>query len=289
MVITLITSGLGNQMFQYAAGRALAARLNTSLKLDISYYQNNPHTRRYYDLGRFCLEGTIAKPWEVTLLQRLSRPRVARLTRPLRALGLPLESTVLLDPVKGYQPECESVKGHAYLSGMWQSEKYFAAQADVIRRDFAFRHEPDAANREAIEKIHATEAVALHVRRGDKVHIPEVGACDLSYYDKAIAIVMERVPNPHFFIFSDDAAWTKEHVTTPAPATYITHNTGRQDAEDLRLMSHCKHFVIANSTFSWWGAWLGTNPSKLVISPSSYFADPNISMLDRIPDGWVQL
>ena len=289
MVITLITSGLGNQMFQYAAGRALAARLGTTLKLDISYYANNPHTRRYYDLERYCLSSTIAKPWEVQLLQRLARPRIAKLTQPLRLLGLPLQSTVLLDPVQGYQAECESVKGHAYLSGMWQSEKYFAAYADVIRRDFAYRQEPDAANRAAIEEIHATESVCLHVRRGDKVHIPEVGACDLSYYEKAIAVVMERVAHPHFFIFSDDAAWTREHVTTPAPSTYITHNTGRNDAEDMRLMSHCKHFVIANSTFSWWGAWLATNPSKLVISPSSYFADPNISMLDRIPEAWVQL
>ena len=289
MVITLITSGLGNQMFQYAAGRALAARLGTSLKLDISYYQNNPNTRRYYDLERYCLSATIAKPWEVTTLQRLSRPRIAKLAGPLRMVGLPVKSTVLLDPVKGYQSECETVTGHAYLSGMWQSEKYFAPYADVIRHDFAYRTAPDAANREAIEKIEAVEAVALHVRRGDKVHIPEVGVCNLSYYQQAIEKIMERVTNPHFFIFSDDAAWTKENVQTPAPSTYITHNTGSRDAEDMRLMSHCKHFIIANSTFSWWGAWLGKNPAKIVISPSSYFADPNISMLDRIPEGWLQL
>jgi hypothetical protein len=174
---------------------------------------------------------------------------------------------------------------------LWESERYFIAFSDVIRQEFSFRSAPDALNQATIGEIQSTESVALHVRRGDKATLtkPAHGVCGLDYYRTAIDLLSARVSKPHFFVFSDDPAWARENIKIKFPCTYLSHNAANQPTEDLRLMSHCQHFIIANSTFSWWGAWLGKNPAKCVIAPKNWFISPSISMQDRIPDRWIQV
>jgi hypothetical protein len=290
MVLTHIGGGLGNQMFKYAAGHALALRLGTTHRLETSHIANDPNNRPY-ELGWFNISAKEATPLEKWLITRLIRPRIARAAAPLRKLGLPTEATVIFDPQQGFVRELESVTGHVWLRGGWESEKYFFAVADTIRREFTFRAEPNAVNRALIDQIESTESVSLHVRRGDKtlLTLPHHGVCSIEYYHAAVDRLLEKVPHPHFFIFSDDPEWAKANIKVKFPSTYISHNSGSQSPEDLRLMTHCKHFINAASTFSWWGAWLSRNPTKIIIAPKSWFISETFSMRDRIPEGWVQI
>jgi hypothetical protein len=287
MVICVLLGGLGNQLFQYAVGRALAIRLNTSLKLDASYFTSG--RRRTYELERFRIQASRVNPFERWAAPRWERPRVARAVQVLRKLGLPIGFTSLRDREQGFDERIVTVTGNVSLRGFWQSERYFASVADIIRDELVLRDEPDQVNQAMLDAIGSTESVALHVRRGDYLITPKHGTCPLDYYHQAIEKMLLRVRDPHLFIFSDDPDWTRENIKTGFPTTYVTHNTGRQDFEDLRLMSHCRHFIIANSSFSWWGAWLSRNRTKNIIAPKRWFADPNQLSADFIPPAWMVL
>ena len=141
--------------------------------------------------------------------------------------------------------------------------------------------------------ILAVNSVSIHVRRGDYLTNPVTfqthGLCDIDYYKKAIDEILDLVDKPHFFIFSDDQSWAKSNIIFGAPTDYVMHNNSLKNYEDLRLMSYCRHHIIANSSFSWWGAWLGNNPEKIVIAPKKWFNDPKIDTTDLIPDTWLRL
>jgi hypothetical protein len=129
------------------------------------------------------------------------------------------------------------------------------------------------------------------VRRGDYVQNPVTnarhGLCPLEYYHTAVRTLAAQVPDPQFFVFSDDPDWTQQNLKLPYPTTYVTCNGLERDYEDLRLMSHCRHHIIANSSFSWWGAWLSTFPAKTVLAPSTWFREPPQASRDRVPAGWL--
>ena len=204
--------------------------------------------------------------------------------------ALPSGMVALHDPERGFDERILSVAGDIYLNGFWQSERYFAPIADIIRRELTFRCAPSAKNQALLDEIHSTEAVALHVRRSDYLSLPAYGACGPDYYHRAIDHLLLQVRNPHFFIFSDDPEWTRLHIKPKGACTYIDHNTGKQDFEDLRLMSQCGYFIIANSTFSWWGAWLSENKAKRIICPQGWYTDPWCrSTPDLIPDSWLRI
>jgi len=289
MVISAISGGLGNQLFQYAAGRALAERLNAPLKLEKEWYRYSKD--RKFQLELFNIQATvITSEREEDYLAHLKRASIGVLMRAGRRLRIPGTILPLLDRRQGFDERFLTVDGDVYLSGNWQTERYFKSIADKIRQELTFKSKPDSENRAMLDQIAGTEAVMLHVRRGDYVKNAETnvyhGVCGLDYYQKAVVLTQERVSNPHFFIFSDDPEWTAANLKLDRPSTYVTHNTGRHDEEDLRLMMHCRHFIVANSSFSWWGAWLSANPSKQVIGPKRWFATSEISS-DLAPLEWT--
>lgn len=199
---------------------------------------------------------------------------------------------LVVEPHFHYWPGIMEVSHNAYLAGYWQSEKYFSDVAETVRADFTFRLSLSRQNAELAERIGQTMAVSLHIRRGDYASNPKAnaahGLCSLEYYRQAVQHVAEHIECPEFFIFSDDIAWAKSNLKIDFPCWYVDQNQGAESYNDMRLMSLCRHHIIANSSFSWWGAWLNPHPDKTVVAPKKWFAnDGNVE--DLFPASWVTL
>jgi hypothetical protein len=286
MIVAKIAGGLGNQLFQYAAGRALAHRLGAPFWIEAS--GTGPYCDRPIDIGRFNIQAQVL-PFRRPLQEIFTRRPLFSIAKRIDRLDLHLRYKVLLDPRDRVEERFFSISGRVYLDGYWQSERYFLPVADLVRRELTLREPPDAANAALLEKI---DAVDLHVRRGDYLapkNAARFGVLGLDYYDWAIQLFASRLSQPHFFVFSDDPAWTRENIRPAAPVTYVTHNAPDRGFEDLRLMARCRHFIIANSTFSWWGAWLGEDPGKQVVAPRQWIQEGRAMTHERIPPGWIIL
>lgn len=295
MIIVRLMGGLGNQMFQYAAARRLALRHATEVALDLSCYDRYPgvDTPRRYELDKLKVKARIATSLELAEIGGVGLTAPLRIRMFIRRLtGKGLCKNFYSEDSKGFCRQVLTLPDNSYLSGYWQSEQYFKDVADVLRSDFQVHAAPDRRNRKIASEIRRSEAVAIHFRRGDYVENPHTaafhGVPSPEYYQNAIELIRQKVENPHLFIFSDDPAWVRENLTFPIPATIVDHNPPEQGYEDLRLMSLCRHAVIANSSFSWWGAWLITFPGKLVIAPQRWFADGRATP-DLLPNSWVTL
>jgi hypothetical protein len=192
-----------------------------------------------------------------------------------------------------FDPGMLNLPDNVYINGYWQSEKYFKDIEEVLRKDFTVISPINQENQRMLNLINSTDSVSLHVRRGDYVTNPTTnsfhGTCSLDYYAKAVRYIIENISNPHFFLISDDPDWVKENISINKPVTVIDINTTDNGYDDLRLMSKCKHNIIANSSFSWWGAWLNNNPQKIVIAPEKWFLSPELNTKDLIPQGWMKL
>lgn len=296
MIIVKLMGGLGNQMFQYAAGRRLAHIHNVPLKLDLSWFSNieKVNTARRYELHIFNITADTASPAEVARFKkdRLSAfPNV--LKKIINAANLLHNSKWIREKHYHFDPSILELPDNVYLEGFWQSEKYFSDIGGVIRKEFTVKIEPVPLNRQTAEAILRSEAVSVHVRRGDYVLNPSTsefhGICSLEYYMKAIENIAARVERPHFYFFSDEPEWVRENLVTGYPATFIDHNGPDKAYEDMRLMSLCKHHVIANSSFSWWGAWLCENHEKIVIAPKKWFNKEDMNTKDLIPEKWIKM
>jgi glycosyl transferase family 11 len=287
VIITRLQGGLGNQMFQYAAGLRLAAARGTQLKLDLALIDAaGGGTPRTYELDRFRVSAERATPEEVEALLA-KRPLAARISRRLDPRAAARERHFHYDRAVARLPD------ETCLEGYWQSERYFEDAAARVRQEFSFSREPSGRNAELAEEIAAHAAVSLHVRRGDyATHAATQafhGLCPIDYYRRAVAYVSERVRDPLFVLFSDDPEWTRTHLDLGNGAIAVDHNGPQDGPEDLRLMSLCRHHVIANSTFSWWGAWLSASPEKIVVAPERWFAGGAHDTRDLLPGGWVRL
>ena len=293
MIVVQLKGGLGNQMFQYAAGRALALRRGDPLLLDTRLFAFYPN--RSYALGQLRIESEDAPLHINRLLARQCFGRYADslLRKAETLLGSPPAVVRERMPFQHDQKLFADLPADVYLVGYWQNEGYFRTIADHIRHEFTLRALPDKVNAELLAAIEGCAAVSLHVRRGDYVSDKSVlahhGVCSLDYYRRAITLMGERVAEPHFFVFSDDIPWAREHLDIPWPVTYLGHNGSEAAHEDLRLMRACKHHVIANSSFSWWGAWLSEHPDKTVIAPRPWLSDPQLREVDPVPAGWLKL
>lgn len=293
MIVSNLIGGLGNQMFQYAAGRALSLQLQQDYYLDITDLQRY-QLHQGYQLERiFAGEFKVAADESVrAILGYQGTPffRKILIRKPFKYLR---SRSYVVQPVFGYWNQFDQLGGDIYLHGYWQSEKYFKKYLDVIRRDFAFKETLSAANQCVRHQIMNTNAVSLHIRRGDyvtnvsanKMH----GVCPLEYYQQAVDEILNRVRNPFFYIFSNDPTWVKKNLRLGAEHTCIDHNHGEESYNDMRLMSICKHHIIANSSFSWWGAWLNVNPEKIVIAPRQWFATDQFETIDLLPTDWVRV
>ncbi len=301
MIITKLQGGLGNQMFQYALGRRLSLLNETELKLDISAYDNlkKNDTPRKYSLGCFNIEENFAEKED---FKKINLPDMAsknimwriyrKFFRDMEAKKPQREQIYVREPYFGFCADILKLKKNIYLNGNWQNEKYFKEVGAVIRKDFTLKRKSGQYERWADKISKAGHSVSLHIRRGDYVHDEKTnrchGVCDLRYYEKAIAVIGAKTKSPVIFIFSDDIHWAKANIKTKHQTLFVSGN-GLKDCEEMVLMSKCENNIIANSSFSWWGAWLNKNKEKTIISPKQWFADPARTDDNPCPPNWIQI
>lgn len=302
MIIVKLMGGLGNQMFEYACGRALSIKHQVPLKLDLSYLnrvwleklKGNPV--RHYALGIFNLPAELAKKEEIPFLTWFPgtrfTPIINRFNQYFR-LPAPFIFRETPGGPKENLKKLESLVSHLYLDGYFQSEKYFSKIAEVIYQDFTFKNQLTPQSQELAKSIKKLNSVSLHIRRGDYVENARIsrfhGALTPDYYQRGIAFLAQKISEPHFFIFGDDLTWAHQNLKINHPMTFIEHNfVTPHYYEDMFLMSLCQHNIIANSSFSWWGAYLNQNLQKIVIAPKHWFKarsdDGGV-----VPKEWVRL
>ena len=288
MIIVRLNGGLGNQMFQFAAGKALSVQKNTGLVLDVSGFDDLPEgtTKRVYELDSFDIKAELAGGRQI---RKLARPNsINRLLDKARPY---YRKAVYSEPFFHYDPNFFRASSNTILAGYWQSEKYFKNAAPVIRNELQVKAPLSPATQALVRHISSVNAVSVHIRRGDYISDEKTnqyhGTCGLDYYARALSLLMQKTRDTELFIFSDEIGWAEKNLVSSLPIHFVQHNNGGQAYEDLFLMSHCKHNIIANSSFSWWGAWLNTNPGKVVIAPSKWFNESNADTKDLLPEEWL--
>lgn len=283
-----LVGGLGNQMFQYAAARALALRAGAQLDLDLSWFGTVPE--RQFALLPFAIKANENKRLNY---QAAKTGFVARVKRHLGCTQHVADTPVFHETSFRYDSRIEQVSTPVFLDGYFQSEHYFSAVQDDIRTDFTVRAAPGLAAARLLDQIAATNSICVHIRRGDYVNNPEAnayhGTCSLDYYREGLEFVTHNLLKPHCFVFSDDPQWVREHFVPGIPMTLVDIHGVDEAHEDLRLMAACQHYVIANSSFSWWGAWLGSHPDKQVVAPLRWFQNSDNDTSDLIPGTWKRL
>lgn len=300
MIIVKLNGGLGNQLFQYALGRHLAEKNSTFLKLDLSAFET--YKLRNYGLQYFNILEHIATQEEIVAFKYESNSWFNKLLIKIgekfsftdylisifyKKKMVIKESQFLFDPIVLLK------KGNIYLEGYWQSEKYFLAIRDILLKELTVKNELNYKTNKIVNKILNTESVSIHFRRGDYVNDPLTneyhGLCSFEYYQKAINQIIQKLPACHFFVFSDDPKWVKDNFNLDYPKTIIDHNDTSNDYEDLWLMSLCHHNIVANSSFSWWGAWLNNYPAKVVYAPKKWFKESTLNTKNLIPESWFTI
>lgn len=296
MIIVKLMGGLGNQMFQYAAARSLAQRHNTEVAMDCSFLANPPpgDTPRQYFLDSLAVKQRFASVHEIAEIGGLYRSVSQKVLLRIRRLACIAKSeNIFREKGLNFCPEFLGLPDNVYLDGFWQSERYFADIAEIIRKEFAVSDEPRGRNLELAGRIKSTEGVSVHFRRGDYLNSAKTAAYHglpgIDYYHRALDKIREYVSDPKLFVFSDEPDWVRQNIEFPVPFEIVDHNPPERGVEDLRLMSCCRHAIIANSSFSWWGAWLITNPQKMVVAPSRWFAAAENDPVDLIPDSWIRV
>lgn len=282
-------SGLGNQLFQYAAGRYFAKRYGAQMEVAV----DPPEKAISYGYPRPFL---------------LSKFSIAAPCRAFNAYDRVIQSEksvgVLLRRMSGTQVISEAVteryRFHSdlplgngirtlYLVGYWQAYRYASELGDELRAEFAFREAPQGKNLEVLQQIQrAKKPISLHIRRGDYTLNAEGNrALPISYYRQGIRLFKERFVEPTFFVFSDDIAFARENLPRDANLLFVDHNDSYSAHEDLRLMSSCSGHIIANSSFSWWAAWLNPHSDKTVFSPKNWYLTSDSYFPDLLPANWV--
>jgi hypothetical protein len=302
VIITQLVGGLGNQMFQYATGLALARKtgrllqIDTALlrdhrsglhfvnrNLDLNIFQSELHEVSLWTRIRYNANG-LSWPWKI-------------FSRMLRILS---PRSVLKEKSFSYHPMESQVASHeiVYLSGLWQSWKYFSSIENEIRAAFRFRQDLPGDVHDLLAQIQDPQAVILHIRRGDYLSIPanaeKIGFVGLDYYRRAVDIMTRDMSHAALFVvFSDDMEWCRTELTwLPGSTCFVSYCVSPQFKShhvDFQLMSHGRRFIISNSTFAWWAAWLSRTPDKTVIAPSQWFRDRALDATDLCPSDWVRL
>lgn len=298
MIISHLMGGLGNQMFEYAAGLSLAHRRNTVLKLDVSFFHEGNVDGRSYALDCLNVPAQLATAEEVWKLNgKLGRKQeVAK--RILSALGqkrladlLTLMGHAHYQQQWTYYPEFHELPDDTWLHGNYQSEKFFASVADILRHQFTFRYPPSPAVEAMAARIKTGPSVAVHFRRGDYINHPHfaqtIGTVSEDYYAEAIKIMRDHAGGgATYYLFSDDPSASEPGAAADLPHVWVRCCGDSNHYDAMRLMSLCDHNIIANSTFSWWSAWLNSNAEKIVIAPKQWFADNHHPTGDIFPAGW---
>jgi len=297
VIISNVIGGLGNQMFQYACGLALANRVGARLALAVDQFAGYS-LHQGFELPRvFHAEARVASaadlrallgPWRTPLARRLGGRLLSGSHRAGRIWFEPRDGTLL--------PHLIQATGPAYLQGYWQSERYFDDQADAVRHHLRFRDPSAPATVDWLRRLQHDPSftpVSVHLRRGDYVNSPKnqriYAECQPAYYRAAMDRMSALDARVRFIAFSDDMAWAREVLANRGDQVlYVDHNRGADSWNDLLLMSRCRHHIIANSTFSWWGAWLAQTPGQVVFAPRLWFTDASRGA-DVVPERWQRL
>ena len=283
MIIVKLKGGLGNQMFQYAFGRRIALENNLELKFDITGFKDDRVYRSKYNLDCFNIVENIATEKDLRKAKIYTLQNyIGKCVRLLSRIK-PYYKRYVINEKKffSFDPKVIEKKKYVYYNGYWQNEKYFKDIEDIIRKDFTFKNKLNRDNLNISKMMIKTNSVALHIRNYGKTYnekaskrdARDFGIMKMSYYQNALKYLENKINNFRIFIFSNDINWVKNTYDFKYDNIFYVDNEGK-DYEQLQLMSLCKHNIIANSTFSWWGAWLNTNPNKIVMAPKMWLRDP---------------
>lgn len=292
-VIVRVAGGVGNQLFSYAAARRLAAVNHAELIIDdVSGFVRDHAYKRGYQLDYFNIPCRKA-----TVFQRLEPfSRVRRILKRKWNECLPFaQRKYIKQQDVAFDPRLLQVKprGTVYLEGLWQSENYFKDVEATIRQDLQITPPTDVANLAMAEQIRGRTAVAVHLRFFDDPQAPPINNAPENYYSRAVEKMQTLVPDAHYFVFSDQPEAALVRIPLPSKlVTLVSHNQGDAMAyADMWLMTKCQHFIIANSTFSWWGAWLASWPNKYIIAPGFEMRHGNTwwGFEGLLPNEWIKL
>ncbi len=288
MIITALQHGLGNQLFQYAIGRALAERLRAPLLVDTTHFTYD-QTRKL-DLHQFNVRARFL-PDALAKLATNAEGGNPLKTVLKSLVGMGIHS--LVDRAQGYDPRVEQLGWFSRLDGFWQAERYFAAVRPQLLAEFQPRHPLPEKMAEFVRRAANEPSIALHVRRGDLVnsrhYVETVGALGPGYFHEALTRLKARLPDGRVYVFSDDPEWCANHLPDILPTELVSGRVTHSAVEDLVAMKACRHFIIANSTFSWWAAWLGTHPEKQVITPERFHRVARPWEVDLLPSAWERI
>jgi len=293
MIVVRLIGGLGNQLFQYALGRRLALERGVPLKLDLSWFQTQ--SLRHYMLDRFKIDAETVTPQEIARLTGSNWEGVSDQVYQMIQKYVPYyRRSVVKEAKYSFDPLILKAKSDVLLIGYWQTEKYFKQIESHLRQEFSLKQPLSPESARLAERIQRGNSISVHVRRTDYVEsvrrIQVYDVCSIEYYQKAAEYLCKIVPNASFFVFSDDISWAANNLSFLSPAIEIVDVKGTsQDAEELILMGYCRHHIIANSSFSWWGAWLGTTPQTVTIAPQQWIRNSRRENPDITPAGWIRM
>jgi hypothetical protein len=287
MIVVKLQGGLGNQMFQYALGKAMAKIHHSRFALDLDFLLDRTPDKglgfvfRDYDLDVFSMCPSIAKTGQET---KYRHPTFFhQLTSGFT------KRTIYKESFFQFDQQVLTMKPNVYLDGYWQSPRYFESVEKELRADFTFTHPIEKNSQELYRKILSTDSICVNVRRADFLINSFHGVCGMNYFEPAIDYLISQLKNPQVFIFSDDPTWCKENFRLNISTEVIDHtHKGFKFSNQLQLMAACKHFVIPNSTFAWWAVWLSNKKNSKVIAPKKWFSDDSIDTRDLIPSHWMR-
>lgn len=283
MIVIELSGGLGNQMFQYALYKKFES-LNKDVVMETSFFRSGQDLREY-ELGIFPVKYREITDKEAADIRGYGYQDSVfdKIRHKLKRKNY----KTYIDKIGPFQPEIFEMD-NVYLSGYWQNENYFKDIKETIRKDFSFSDELTKQNKDICERLGRENSISVHIRRGDYLTAENTrihgNICTDEYYTKAMNYIEERIENPRFYIFTDDLEWAREKYSGEN-ITVVDGNRNASSYVDMFLMSKCKHNIVANSTFSWWGAWLNSNPNKLVLSPPKWlnnFEEAQVACADWI-------
>lgn len=283
MNIVWIDGGLGNQMFQYALALKLMS-LGRQVKIDVTKYAEH-HVHNDFELDK--VFGISCPFADLKEIKSLGYRKANHLTELLKKTPL-RKKTIYNHESYVFDERVLKLDGY-YLEGYWQSEKYFSDIRGKILETYRFPEFASEEQKEYAERIQGSHSVSVHIRRGDYLNYSYLqNICTLDYYKSAMQYFREKHPlDAEFYIFTNDVPWAEEHFQEK-DCHFVTGNSGADSFRDMQLMSLCKDNIIANSSFSWWGAWLNQNPEKTVIAPERWVNGPDEESIDVIPEKWIK-
>jgi hypothetical protein len=298
MIISKIYQGLGNQLFQYAYGKARAIELNVEFKIDTSYYENYSEVtqfgytyKRDFGLNRFQVTAKEATAEEIdAVLHPIGKSILHKLSNRLRLKSKKLNKKFYIkENIENFSPELLNILDNTYVEGYFTNEKYFKNIKSILVKEFTLIDPPTDVNQEIIQEMENCNSICISIRRTNFLNNPLHGTCGEAYYYDAMKLMASKVENPIFYVFSDDNEWINTFFDSQGfECRFIQHNYP-DFYEDFRLMTNCKHHIIPNSTFPWWAAWLSENESKIVIAPKYWLNSNEIDYSDYIPSDWLKL